>query len=478
MSQDKITEQALGESTSQKSAITRMKLGQKFALCTAVLLILSMSVFWLVTSQSTENILRQQADSLGNTIARQTAILVTELVLANDMVSMNVLLNQLTREESIAQVAVLSIDDRVIAISGSSVTPAGSESLRRSDLFGSYLAPIALQDSLAGYVRINLDQRYIERGVTRNFLFMLAALVLLILTSTSVIFALTQHVITFPLHLLGASIQSTRQGQAQPSPFGERSDEVGALIRQFNRLLYELEDDESRHAMFGPEQVLSSAEQAAALYRRPGSAFVSILNINISNYRLALHQHEAEETIELLNTYYFYVHKVTQLYNGNIEKCAGDEILITFGAAQMDDDHCFHAVCAALLFLDITATLARELEANDLPSLQFKAGLHCGDLLTGVLSSLEQNTYTVAGENLALTRQICEEAPIDTLIISEAAYILADADSRFITEEYNDVVDNQNGEFIKTWLVDEPMLTYKTLLDRQVKHILAEEISI
>lgn len=478
MSQDRITAQALGDLAPHKTTTTRIKLGHKFALSTAVLLILSMCVFWLVTTQTTENILRQQSDSLGNTLARQTAILVTELVLANDMVSMNVLLNQLTREEAIAQVAVLSIDDRVIAISGSSVSPAGSESLQRSDLFGSYLAPIALQDSLAGYVRVNLDQRYIERGVTRNFLFMLIALLLLVLTGVSVIIALTQHVITFPLDLLGASIQSVRHGQAEPSPFGERGDEVGALIRQYNRLLYELSDDESRHAMFGPEQVLSPSEQAAALYRRPGSAFVSILNINISNYRLALHQHEPEETIELLNTYYFYVHKVTQLYNGNIEKCAGDEILITFGAAQVDDEHCFHAVCAALLFLDITAALARELEANGLPTLLFKAGLHCGDLLTGVLSSLEQNTYTVAGENLALTRQICEEAPIDTLIISEAAYVLADADSRLITEEYNDVVDNQNGEFIKTWLVEEPMVNYKTLLDQQVEHLLAEEMSI
>lgn len=477
MSQDHTTTE-LGNTAPHSSSGTRMKLSQKIGLCTAVLLVLSMCVFWLVTNQTTENILRQQADSLGNTLARQTAILVTELVLANDMVSMNVLLNQLTREDAIAQVAVLSIDDQVIAISGSSVSPAGSESLQRSDLFGSYVAPIALQDSLAGYVRVNLDQRYIEQGVTRNFLFMLAALLLLVLAGVSVIFALTQHIITFPLRMLGASIQSVRRGHIQASPFGERDDEMGALIRQYNRLIYELQDDETRHAMFGPEQVLSPSEKAAALYRRPGSAFVSILNINISNYRLALHQHEPEETIELLNTYYFYVHKVTQLYNGNIEKCAGDEILITFGAAQVDDEHCFHAVCAALLFLEITATLARELEANGLPTLQFKAGLHCGDLLTGVLSSLEQNTYTVAGENLALTRQICDEAPIDTLIISEAAFVLADADSRLITEEFTDIVDNQNGEFIKTWLVDEPMLNYKTLLDRQVEHLLAEEMSL
>ena len=151
---------------------------------------------------------------------------------------------------------------------------------------------------------------------------------------------------------------------------------------------------------------------------------------------------------------------------------------MTFGAAQADDEHCFHAVCAALLFLEITASLARELEAQQLPTLQFRAGLHCGELLTGVLSSLDQNTYTVAGENLALTRQICEEAPVDALLISEAAYTLADADSRFYTEEFNEVADDPRGEFLKTWLVIEPLHTYKSLLERQVEHLLAEEVRL
>lgn len=466
------------DATSVSAPVARLRLGQKFALSITALLILAMCVFWLVTNQTTENILRQQADSLGNTLARQTAILVTELVLANDMVSMNVLLNQLTREDAIAQVAVLSIEDQVIAISGSSVNPSGNAPVQSSVVFGSYVAPIALQDSLAGYVRVNLDQRYIEQGVTRNFLFMLAALLLLVLAGVSVVFALTQHLVTFPLRLLGGAMQSTRHGEPALGPFGERGDEVGAVIRQYNRLLEDLQDDEARQLIFGPEPEPDPAAKAAARYRRPGSAFASILYFRISNYRSALQQLEANETIELLNTYYFYIHKVTRLYNGHVEKCSGDEILITFGATQADDEHCFHAVCAALLFLEITATLGRELEAQGLPTLQLRAGLHCGELLTGVLSSLEQNSYTVAGENLALTRQICTEAPVDSLIISEEAYTLADADSRLFTEEFNDIVDDTNGEFIKTWLVTEPMLNYKALLDRQVERLLAEEVSL
>lgn len=466
------------ESRPYSQPASRLKIGSKLAISSSILVILSMCVFWLVTNQTTENILRQQADGLGNTLARQTAILATELVLANDLISMNVLLNQLTRETAIAQVAILSIDDQVIAISGASASSPDGQPRRQTDLFGSYVAPIALQDSLAGYVRINLDQRYIEQGVTRNFMFMLISLGLLILTAVCVTLALAQYFIAFPLRMLIASIQGIRRGELEASPFGERGDEVGMLIRHYNRLVYDLGSPEARQIMFGDEPEEPLTRQSPPAYRKPGSTMVSILHLNISNYRSALHQQEPVETVELLNTYYFYVHKVTELYNGNMEKCAGDEILITFGATQTDEEHCFHAVCAALLFLELTETLGRELEAQSLPSLHFRAGLHCGELLTGVLSSLDQMSYTVAGENLALTRKICEEGPIGTLIISEDAFVRSEADSRLITEEFNEIVDESCGDFIKTWIVEEAMTNYKTLLNRQVEHLLSQEMSV
>ncbi len=473
---------AAGEARSHYSQpVSQLRVGQKLAIASCILLILSMCVFWLVTNQTTENILRQQADSLGNTLARQTAILATELVLANDLISMNVLLSQLTRDAAISQAAILSIDDQVIAISGAALSDPDGAQTGNTDLFGSYVAPIALQDSLAGYVRIHLDQRYIEQGVTRNFLFMLIALLLLALTGISVTLALAQHFVTFPLRMLSASIHSVRRGEPEPCPYGERGDEVGALIRNYNRLIYDLEDPETRQAIFGDEPEPSAVAQTPPAYQKPGSTVVSILHLNISNYRSALHQHDPVETVELINTYYFYIHKVAQLYNGNLEKCAGDEILLTFGAAQSDEDHSFHAICAALLFLQLADTLGRELEAQALPSLQFRAGLHCGELLTGVISSLEQKNYTVAGENLALARQICEEGPIGTLLISEAVYVQADAGNRLITEEFNEIVEDTahtTGEFIKTWLVDEPMANYKALLSRQVEHLLAQEMVV
>lgn len=435
-----------------------------------------MCTFWLVSNKTTENILRQQADSLGNSLARQTAILVTELVLANDLISMNVLLNQLTREAAIAQAAILSIDDQVIAISDSALSGRPDMTAMQNELFGSYLAPIALQDSLAGYVRINLDQRYIQQGVTRNFLFLLVALALLIVTALSVSFALAQYYVSLPLASLRASITQLRGGEWDPASFGERGDEIGALVRQYNHLLFELEDPQIRREIFADEPIEALEPTASSLYRRPGTTFVSILSISICNYREILQAQDDIETVELLNTFYFYIHQVSDLYNGNVEKCAGDDILITFGASRSDEDHCFHAVCAALLFLEIAQTLGNELQAQSIDAPEFTAGLHCGELLTGIRSSFEGQRYTVAGGNLDLATSICSNGVPGALIISDQAYQQADADNRLIATRHESIECKALATSTDTWYIEEPMENYKALLHRQVEHLLSQEI--
>ena len=74
-----------------------------------------MCVFWLISSYSNRSLLQQQADGLGQALAEQTAMQLTELVLANDLISMNVVLNSLTEATGIQRISVLSVDDAVLA---------------------------------------------------------------------------------------------------------------------------------------------------------------------------------------------------------------------------------------------------------------------------------------------------------------------------------------------------------------------------
>ncbi len=445
-----------------KTPHSALKVGHKFSLTTVVVTVLAMSVFWLVTTYNTENILRQQANSLGDTLARQTAILVTELVLSNDLISMNVLLNQLTRDAAISQAAVLSVDDQVIAIAGSSVSSSNTDN---HQFFGSYISPIALQGSIAGYVRINLDQTYIEKGVTRNFIFILIALSLLIIVAITVTMALTQHFITLPLRTLAGRIQQLQHGEIELSPFAERNDEVGLVIQTYNRLAYSLERGAHGRLSLPEESKQLSAQQDE--FPIPDSAGVitgSVLQIRISNYQSLLHGSNRSEGVKHLNTCYFTITQVVELYNGNVEHCAEEAIVISFGARQIDDEHAFHACCSALLFLSLMQRL---------PELKLQCGLHCGELLTGVFSPLGRNRYTIAGDSIDVARRICDSATADHLVISEQALQQAGGDTHLICEQYSEFFDPGLDQLICTWLVKEPDADLKALLDSQAEHLLS-----
>ncbi|MDX1490879.1 MAG: AhpA/YtjB family protein [Pseudohongiellaceae bacterium] len=447
-----------------------LRIGPRLALTTSILLILAMCTFWLVTNKTTENILKQQAYSLGNSIARQTAILVTELVLANDLISMNVLLNQLTREAAVAQAAILSIDDQLIAISDSSLAAGGGGSTSSNEVFGSYVAPIALQDSLAGYVRINLDQGYIEQGVSRNFLFLLAALALLIITAVSVSFALAQYYISLPLSSIRLSIQQLRSGIFERAGFSERGDEIGSLSRQYNRLLEELEDPELRQQFLVQDD---EKQQSNPAFRRPGIAFVSILRLRICNYDKLLDSQDELEALELFNTFNHYLRHICELYSGTIESDTGADIVVLFTQTSGDDEHSFRAICSALLLLELAKTIGQELEEQGATSASFAAGIACGQLLCGVRSSVGTDHYTVAGTSIETAKQLCEAASAGELLLSNSAFEQADATSRVVATLWNQAPEDSAD---KIWLVEDAVEKYKSLLDRQVKHLLEQEI--
>jgi uncharacterized membrane protein affecting hemolysin expression len=153
------------------------------------LVLTGMVMVWLVSHFTSRYQLEQQTDSLGATLANQTALLATELVLSNDLISLNVLLTELTRSPALAQAAVFTVDDQVLAIAGPS---AARNPQRELGLADSFVAPIALQDSVAGYVRVYLDPQQM-RGGDSSTAWMIPVAMTLMLVLTATVMTAIQH---------------------------------------------------------------------------------------------------------------------------------------------------------------------------------------------------------------------------------------------------------------------------------------------
>src|SRR5690606_18341905 len=89
-----------------------MAIKHKITLSVSLLLILILVAFWLALKLQLQQTVAQQTDTLGNILARQTADSVTELVLANDVLGLNVVVNQLARENGVANITISDVDGR------------------------------------------------------------------------------------------------------------------------------------------------------------------------------------------------------------------------------------------------------------------------------------------------------------------------------------------------------------------------------
>ena len=214
------------------------KVGSSFTLAVCLLLILGMCAFWLVSNYNTQNMLRQQADQLGITVAEQTALQMTEFVLANDRISMNVVLGELIRGTSIAELAVVNIDGQVIAIATQTL-PAPEAfiplPIALSRERAEYEVPISLQGATAGSVRLVLDLSPIEVATINNLLMVVG--IALVLTLMAIVLTTTyfSYLVSFPISLLAQSLADIRNGEIEPCIEPDGDDEVARAIRQYNQ---------------------------------------------------------------------------------------------------------------------------------------------------------------------------------------------------------------------------------------------------
>ena len=437
------------------------QISRKFATAVCLLLLLSMCVFWLISNHNTQNILRQQADNLGKLLAQQTATQLTELVLANDMISMNVILGNLARNSSIGKIAIVNIDNEIIAAARSELTTPATIiplPIEFNRVQADYLAPITVAGSIAGYVRLSLDLSYIETGIVNNFLFVLASTLLLLIVAVTLTTTYFQYLIGFPANLLAFAISNIRKGEIEACPEPSNQNELSMAIRQFNATAEFLAQNTFLDN-FGHRKPEVDPEQFTPSY---GTQDVTLISIKMANFHYLSSTLSESILVNLLNKYYFFAGKIAQLYNGQVTYCSEDEIVINFASDELEEEQAFYAICSGQLFLQLIGHL-NDIEGDHIAA-KFKLAVHSGQAVSGLYSPITQEKNNLTGKTLDATRRICDAAPNNSLLISKHSFDHAGAAARIDAEEFSIIDDDIN---ITTYLSNDPMSDNSPLLERQ-----------
>lgn len=450
----------------------RVPLALRIASHSLLLVALALVIYAWVMGMQFKQAMQQQADAVGQSLIVQTAASATELLVSNDILSLNVLLNNLVKNPLVSHAAIYSVDNRTLAEAGSRPKQG-----LLGDTEGLYSTPITFQEVIAGHLRISLDTEQFQQPMTISLQSMgILSLILLALT-LSLSLRLGRH-ISMPLLELRVWLRDPDD----PAPGSGRQDEIGDLARQLQQRLVpakaptsavpayrdiddELDDepldafaehdDDAEHYLDEDEQpepafavpdlhdpqfdendladdfsspAFRSAEDqddpfadlrddalapAAAPVARQASAVLSIqLGAQEQLRRLP-----RSRLMDLLQRYRTCLEQTAALYQGQLHTLSDGNSLMLFHQSSSGSDYLTHAICSGELLRALGHALQIEVADSGI-TLQLQFGLTAGDDLSAasqgdlLLSDTAQDALALSQHSrnlLLVTRQIADD---------------------------------------------------------------------
>ncbi|MDH4563323.1 AhpA/YtjB family protein [Pseudomonas sp. BN411] len=409
----------------------RVPIALRIASHSLLLVALALVIYAWVMGMQFKQAMQQQADALGQSLTAQTAASATELLVSNDILSLNVLLNNLVKNPLVAHAAIYSVDNRILAEAGSRPKQG-----LLGEAEGLYSTPITFQEVIAGHLRLSLDMEQFQQPMTISLQSMgLLSLILLALT-LSLSLRLGRHIST-PLLQLRVWLRDPDD----PAPGAGRQDEIGDLARQLQaRLVPEkpepepefdpipeedyaeadedyLEDEqdeqddpdhfevrdlrdnsfdgeeETPSTLFTPDDEDPFSELREEMAEdEPAPAPAPVAQEEPQNSAVLAIQLGAQDQLrrlprarlmDLLQRYRDCLDQAARLYHGQLLTLNDGSSLMLFHSKDSDEDYLTHAICCGELMRALGHALQIEVADSGI-TLQLQLGLTHGEDLSGL----------------------------------------------------------------------------------------------
>ncbi|MBF7730978.1 AhpA/YtjB family protein [Pseudomonas sp. N040] len=418
---------------------------------------------WVMGMQF-RNAMQQQADAIGQSLVTQTAASATELLVANDMLSLNVLLSNLNKNPLVAHAAIYSVDNRTLAEAG---TRPKRDFLGETD--GLYSSPITFQEVIAGHLRVSLDMQQFNKpmSISMQSMGLLGGILLLLALYLSL--RLGRNIST-PLLQLRAWLRDPDD----PAPGAGRQDEIGDIARHLQNLLVEpreeavpltatgeepdledytddpvddvdeptfqirnlrdpgfdsQDDDGEPHSHLHPAQeedpfaeLRAEAEAAAATMPSAPSRAMSSQSALLAVQMGAqdqLRRLPRARLMDLLQRYRDCLEQIAELYQGSLHTLNDGSSLLLFDSSRSGEDYLTHALCCGELMRALGHALQIEVADSGI-TLQLQLGLTLGENLASLdqgdllLSDSAHNALALSqhSRNLLLVDRAVADDPL------------------------------------------------------------------
>lgn len=149
---------------------------------------------------------------------------------------------------------------------------------------------------------------------------------------------------------------------------------------------------------------------------------VTILFADLREFTAMSERLDPSVTVDILNGYFGHMIKAIDRHHGHVTELVGDGLLALFGALEPNPWQARDAVLAAQEMRAELSAYNRELLARGLPALRFGVGIHCGEVVAGVIGTGGLSKFSVTGDPINLASRIeglTSRLQVDVLISDE-----------------------------------------------------------
>lgn len=181
---------------------------------------------------------------------------------------------------------------------------------------------------------------------------------------------------------------------------------------------------------------------------------VTILFADLRGFTAMSERLDPVVTVELLNGYFAQMIAAIEQHHGHVTELVGDGLLALFGAMEPNPWQTRDAVLAAMAMRAALLRYNRELLSKGLPELRFGVGIHCGDVVAGVIGTAGLSKFSVTGDPINVASRIeglTRNFKVDLLVSDEVRQSL---DAQFVLRAMPPAQVKGKTEPIQTWYVE------------------------
>jgi signal transduction histidine kinase/class 3 adenylate cyclase/ActR/RegA family two-component response regulator len=199
-----------------------------------------------------------------------------------------------------------------------------------------------------------------------------------------------------------------------------------------------------------PSLVAKAATGELSLDLRPEPRMITVLFTDIVGFTSLANTLRSRRVSELLNQYLAAMTEAIFANGGTVDKFMGDGIMALFGAPEdcSPNEQVRRAVKTAKHMQRSLAQLNEQWQAQGIPKVRFRCGIHQGTAVVGMFGSAERSDYTAIGPTVNIAARIQSAAEPDCILVSAA-----------VADYLNDE-ELRKREPLKLKGVDETVLTF------------------